>query len=1258
MTSVFEAIRQRKLESVGEFTFMASDSPPNVDTIYPDYPDFLDVRNLSIALIGPDESLRKSMATALADCQAGGEVRQFTSYPPTLDDVPRLLEQHYNVIIIDLESNREYALELVESICANDVATVMVYLKRENRELIIQCMRAGVREILTVPFTQGIVAEALIRAAARQPATAPPKKTGGRLLAFVGAKGGAGVTTIACNFAVALAQDSSQSTLLIDLDLPLGDAALNLGIQAEYSAVDALQQSDRLDWSFLSKLLVEHSSGLKLLASPGKFPHYQASNESVDKLLTVARQNFDNVVVDIGSKLDFVGTSLFKEARAFYLVTQASIPELRNSNRMIVQFFSGSSANLEMVINRYQPPTLGVGDEHIAMALTRPVQWKIPNDYAAVRQMQNTATPLVLQDSPISLRIREMAAAISGQTVSVTKKKGFSFRSLGKGDGSKGGTSEEVTGIPRLTPPTISTGTSSGTTWPEAKSGASESLTYDPPARTLLPAGLVTPPNSGTATGGLDYGESMNGMRDDFQSDDAPTRLGEPQTRVYKGVTYVKRADGQWHLQKSEAESVPARSVEQPASPEPIEAMKVETDDVVEFEPVAAVLETPDIEWQNPGPITYGTPLSSTQLNATSSIPGKFLYAPAKGYRLPAGTHTIWVTFSPEDTERYDMAQAAVSLTVTLATPTITWSTPAAISAGTPLGDAELNATTKVPGVFVYSPPAGHVLAPGTQALTVNFTPDDRSKYATNQATVSINVTRAMPQITWPSPEPIVYGAALGDNELNATASVPGSYVYIPGKGAVLSAGTHMPSVVFAPLDSVNYTPVRAAVSLTVTKATPIVTWPTPAPIAYGAALSDIELNATASVPGTFAYSPDNGEVLRAGDQTLSVTFTPADSVDYFTATAAVTLSVTKASPTVITWPAPHEMPFGEPLSDAQLNATASEPGAFTYSPAAGEVLSPGTHNLSVIFNPADVNLSSSEAFVSLVVSKATPTINWPVPSSIPYGTPLSEAQLNAVASVPGSLVYTPAAGEALPAGIRTLSVAFTPDQTNDYTDAQAEVSIVVTRANPIITWPNPAPISYGKPLSESEFNASASVPGAFVFTPAKGTVLTTGTQTLEAIFTPHDKANYASAQAAVSLLVTTLSNIDSFSNLAVDPPLTSATFDATRTRTAFDALPMQEAFDPDPDNISRILRANGAASWGHKIKTESKSVLEETAISAEMEYRFMMPEVPIRTEPAAFNSAAVQGTNSSGPGKKQEERIYKGATYVKGEDGQWHLKQ
>ena len=70
----------------------------------------------------------------------------------------------------------------------------------------------------------------------------------------------------------------------------------------------------RLDSAFLSKLLVKHSSGVSVLAAPGKFPQYQASNEAIDKLLAVARQSFDNVVVDMGSRLDLTGTALFKDA--------------------------------------------------------------------------------------------------------------------------------------------------------------------------------------------------------------------------------------------------------------------------------------------------------------------------------------------------------------------------------------------------------------------------------------------------------------------------------------------------------------------------------------------------------------------------------------------------------------------------------------------------------------------------------------------------------------------------------------------------------------------------------------------------------------------------------------------------------------------------------------------------------------------------------------------------------------------------------
>ncbi len=391
------------------------------------YPESIGSAALSIALIGPGEERRAAAMSALTG-SSGNELREFSSYPPSPDEVNRLLEQQYDIVVIDLDSDPEYALELVENISSSGAITVMVYSEKSDPDLLVRCMRAGAREFLTLPFDGNLVAEALVRAAARRPVNKASKKAAGRLLTFLGAKGGAGATTLACNFAVALAQDPNQKTLLIDLDLPLGDAALNLGIAAEYSTINALQSTSRLDASFLSQLIVKHSSGVSVLAAPGKFIPYEASDEAIDRLLEVARQDFDNVVVDWGSRLDFTGTAVLRESTAIYLVTQAGIPELRNSNRLISQFFTGAGPRLEIVINRYEPRSMGVGDEHIAKALTRPAQWKIPNDYPAVRKMQINATPLTLGDSPISRLIKQMARAATGQSETpATKKKGFSL---------------------------------------------------------------------------------------------------------------------------------------------------------------------------------------------------------------------------------------------------------------------------------------------------------------------------------------------------------------------------------------------------------------------------------------------------------------------------------------------------------------------------------------------------------------------------------------------------------------------------------------------------------------------------------------------------------------------------------------------------------------------------------------------------------------------------------------------------------------
>jgi pilus assembly protein CpaE len=382
--------------------------------------------NLSIAVICPDEQRRNDAISALGECQ-NGSIREFISYPPNLQDVARTLGNNFDVIVIDLDSDPEYALDLVESISTSGMATAIVYSAQADPDLLVRCMRAGAREYLMLPFDKGEMADALIRASALRSAVRPSKKTNGRLLVFLSAKGGSGATTLASNYAVSLAQESQKKTLLIDLNLPLGDAAINLGIKAEYSIVTAFQNSSRLDAHFLSGLLVQHSSGLFVLAAPSELASTYVSTDVIDKLLEIACQDFDYVVVDAGSRLDMQCKYLFDESATVYLVTQIGIPELRNSHRLITQLSAEGSPKLEIVINRHDPRSMEIDEAHITSALTRPAQWKIPNNYAAVRRMQNTATPLTEEDSPISRAIQQMTRSVCGQPAVPEKKKKFSF---------------------------------------------------------------------------------------------------------------------------------------------------------------------------------------------------------------------------------------------------------------------------------------------------------------------------------------------------------------------------------------------------------------------------------------------------------------------------------------------------------------------------------------------------------------------------------------------------------------------------------------------------------------------------------------------------------------------------------------------------------------------------------------------------------------------------------------------------------------
>ncbi len=293
-----------------------------------------------------------------------------------------------------------------------------------------------------------------------------------------------------------------------------------------------------------------------------------------------------------------------------------------------------------------------------------------------------------------------------------------------------------------------------------------------------------------------------------------------------------------------------------------------------------AVAVTPD------GINVYVTNLCSDDVSVINTITNK-VTATVNGLNIPNGVVVI-----PDGTKAYvaDYGNATVSV----------------------IDTATNNITATVP-VAPESCPFGVAVSPdGTKVYVANYYNKTVSVINTTYNTVTTTAAvgnypiafgnfigpmpithKITPTITWNNPADIVYGTPLSNVQLDAIASVPGHISYNPDSGTVLSVGTHTLTATLKPTDSTNYTIASASVSINVTQSTPAITWSDPANITYGTLLSSTQLDASASVPGTFVYTPPLGTVLSAGAQTLSTSFMPTDTVNYTTASKSVSITVT-----------------------------------------------------------------------------------------------------------------------------------------------------------------------------------------------------------------------------------------------------------------------------------------------------------------------------------------------------------------------------
>ena len=287
--------------------------------------------------------------------------------------------------------------------------------KTPDPELLLRAMRAGVQEFLPKPVQPDALKTILERFL--QEGETGPAEEATKVIVLMGAKGGVGTSTIAVNLGVQLSNLTRKRVVLFDLARPLGHDALLLDLQPKFSIRDAVENLERLDSHFLGGLLVQHKSGLQVLAGASHPDHWQRlSVPSIARVVNVAQSASDFVVIDLGSVYSSEWKPVLSLARLIFLIAEANVPSLWSLDRQLLAVSSIGFAphQIHIIVNRWHRK-----DEDALKSmeknLKRRIFARLPNDFRQVSEAVNFGVPLSRNhNDQLTASLRRIAAVSAG----------------------------------------------------------------------------------------------------------------------------------------------------------------------------------------------------------------------------------------------------------------------------------------------------------------------------------------------------------------------------------------------------------------------------------------------------------------------------------------------------------------------------------------------------------------------------------------------------------------------------------------------------------------------------------------------------------------------------------------------------------------------------------------------------------------------------------------------------------------------------
>lgn len=344
-----------------------------------------------------------------------------------------------DLVVADLDPNAPMVIEFLRHLqVARPDLPVFALSRQTEGDVVLQAMKAGVKEYLLKPLNVDELEQAVSRILGSQTKTKEP----GKLISFMGSAGGVGTTTLSTNLAVELAElvGEDRMVVIVDLDFRFGHVATLLDVHGQHTVADLCATQEDLDPQMIRRALIKHESGVYVLRRPHSFAQAEMITAAhCANVLTSLQEMCEFVVVDGPTRHDPGGLTVLDAADYNFLVLQLLVTSVRNTDRMIqelaVQGFN--TERISFLCNRVGRDSAHLEVEQVETILGRKVFAAISDDWKSVSSSINIGQPLKLYNerSRVRQEIMNLARTIhrpESSAVGASKKGGLLGRLFGK----------------------------------------------------------------------------------------------------------------------------------------------------------------------------------------------------------------------------------------------------------------------------------------------------------------------------------------------------------------------------------------------------------------------------------------------------------------------------------------------------------------------------------------------------------------------------------------------------------------------------------------------------------------------------------------------------------------------------------------------------------------------------------------------------------------------------------------------------------